>query len=108
MNEQPRNPGARFETALSQAPSRFMLRLFVAGSTHRSIRAVQNLQKLCQRHLQDRYDLEVIDIYQFPAQAGVHQIVAAPTLVKERPGPLRRIVGDMSDESRLLCALGVQ
>lgn len=90
----------------SQAP-RFVLCLFVAGSTNRSLRAVENLKRLCERHLCGRYDLEVVDIYQFPARAGPAQVIAAPTLIKEFPLPARRIIGDMTDESRTLASLGV-
>lgn len=85
----------------------YVLRLFVAGSTKLSLRAVQNLNRLCARHLQGRYELEVVDIYQFPARAAPAQVVAAPTLLKELPLPPRRIIGDMADEASLLSALGL-
>ena len=86
---------------------RYVLRLFIAGSTPRSLRAVENLKRFCERHLAGHYDLEVIDIYQFPAMAGPAQIIAAPTLLKELPLPVRRIIGDMTDEKRTLTTLGV-
>lgn len=85
----------------------YVLRLFIAGSTQRSMRAVANLKRFCEQHLAGQYDLEVIDIYQFPAKAGPAQILAAPTLIKESPLPIRRIIGDMTDEARTLATLGV-
>lgn len=86
---------------------RYLLRLFVTGQTGRSVRAVDNIRRLCERHLKDRYDLEVIDIYQQPELAARHQLIAAPTLVKEEPLPARRLVGDMSDNARVLSGLGL-
>lgn len=95
------------DISVNAKSGRFVLRLFVAGSTRRSLRAVDNLKRLCERHLSGRYDLEVVDIYQFPARAGPAQILAAPTLVKEFPLPARRIIGDMTDEIRTLVSLGL-
>lgn len=85
----------------------FVLRLFVTGSTKHSVRAVANLNRLCERHLQGRCEMEVVDIYQFPERAAPAQIFAAPTLVKEFPLPARRIIGDMTDEAGVLSALGL-
>jgi circadian clock protein KaiB len=82
--------------------------LYVAGTNARSLRAVQTVKGLCERHLPGRYDLRVIDIYQDPALATEGDIVAAPTLVKHLPEPLRRVIGDLADEGRVLLALGVQ
>jgi circadian clock protein KaiB len=73
------------------------LRLYVAGSGARSIRAVQNVKRICEAEYSGRYDLAVIDIYKEPARAGQDQIVAIPTLIKEAPGLFRRIVGDLSE-----------
>jgi len=89
-------------------PQRFVLQLFVAGTTPRSLAAVESLKHLCDEHLAGRYELRVIDIYRLPEMAEVGQVIAAPTLVKELPLPLRRIVGDMLDESRVLLALGLR
>ena len=75
--------------------------------TPRSRRAIHNLTKLCEEHLSGRYDLEIIDIYQQPTLAKGEQIIAAPTLVKKLPLPLRRVIGDMSDPGRILVVLGV-
>jgi len=82
-----------------------MLRLFVAGTTAHSLRAIENLRRICDAHLAERVDLEIVDIYQHPELAGRHQVVAAPTLVKLLPLPLRRIIGDLSEEQRVLGSL---
>ena len=83
----------------------FVLRLYVTGTTARSTRAVANLRQLCEQHLADRYELEVIDIYQQPELAAREQLVAAPTLIKRMPLPLRRLVGDLSNRRRVLAGL---
>ena len=85
--------------------AKYILRLYVTGSTMRSLRAISNLKKLCEEHLPDDYDLEVIDIYKNPDAAREEQILAAPTLVKRLPQPLRRFVGDMSNTQKLLVGL---
>ena len=96
----------RGETArASAARKKFKLRLYVAGATPRSIRAIEDAQKLCSKHLGDRFTLEVIDIYQRPALARDEQIVAVPTLVRRLPEPLRKLVGDLSDSERVLIGL---
>ncbi|MGH7971856.1 MAG: circadian clock KaiB family protein, partial [Limisphaerales bacterium] len=82
-------------------------RLYVTGATPRSTRAVTNLRRLCEEHLPGRYELEVIDIYQQPGLAAKGQIIAAPTLVKQLPLPLRKFIGDMSDTQSLLTGLEV-
>jgi circadian clock protein KaiB len=75
----------------------FVLRLYVTGTTACSTRAITNLRQLCEQHLPDRYDLEVVDIYQQPELAARERLVAAPTLIKRLPLPLRRLVGDLSN-----------
>jgi circadian clock protein KaiB len=87
--------------------ARFVLRLYVTGTTARSIRAIANLRGLCEQHLAGRYDLEVVDVYQQPELAAREQLVAAPTLVKRLPLPLRRLVGDLSNPQRVLAGLDV-
>ena len=89
------------------APPRYRLRLFVAGTTQRSLRTIASLRRLCDRHLSGQVDVEVVDIYQQPELAERDQVVAAPTLVKLLPLPVRRIIGDLSDETRVLRGLGV-
>jgi circadian clock protein KaiB len=83
----------------------YVLRLYVTGMTPRSERAVRNLQAICDEYLEGRYDLDVIDIYQQPVLTKGEQIVAAPTLIKKLPLPMRRIIGDMSDRERFLLGL---
>jgi circadian clock protein KaiB len=84
---------------------RYILRLYVAGMTSRSTRAVENVRAFCEKHLEGRYDLQVIDVYQQPALARSEQLIAAPTLIKKLPLPLRRLIGDMSNEDRILVGL---
>lgn len=93
------------ENALKRA--RYILRLYVSGSSHRSLRAVYNLKKLCEEYLPDDYDLEVIDIYKDPGAAREEQIIAAPTLVKKLPRPIRKFVGDMSNTQKILIGLDI-
>ncbi len=85
-----------------------LLRLYVTGATPASLRAIQNARALCQQHLAGRYQLEVYDIYQMPALAKDHQIIAAPTLVKVLPAPLRRFVGDLSRSESVLFGLDLR
>jgi circadian clock protein KaiB len=102
----PRDLRAMLEDA-ARGPKgeRYILRLYITGMTPRSLRALKNLQTICDEHLKGRYDLEVIDIYQQPVLAKGEQIVAAPTLIKKLPLPMRRIIGDMSDHDRVLLGL---
>jgi circadian clock protein KaiB len=86
---------------------RYVLRLFVTGTTNRSQRAIENLRKICEEHLAGRFDLEVIDVYQNPDATRDLQVLATPTLVKVLPEPLRRIIGDLSDRERVLAGLNV-
>jgi len=86
----------------------YVLRLYVAGMTPRSRRAIENVSKVCEEHLEGRYNLEVIDIYQQPSLAKGEQIIAVPTLIKELPAPLRRLIGDMSNAERLLVGLDLR
>lgn len=88
-------------------PAEYVLRLFVAGTTTRSVRAIANLRRICEEYLAGRYELEVIDIYQHPELAKKVQIFAAPTLVKELPLPLRQFVGDLSDVDKVLLGLDI-
>jgi len=99
---------ASFEGALAaDAASHYRLRLFVTGTTPRSARAIRNIRAICEDHLHGRYDLEVVDIYQHPEQIKPEQIVVTPTLVRERPLPLRRMIGDLSDTARVLTGLDI-
>lgn len=84
---------------------RYKLRLFITGSTPRSTRALDNMRRICAENLDGRYELEVIDVYQNPEATREFQIVATPTLVKILPEPLRRIIGDLSNQERVLAGL---
>jgi circadian clock protein KaiB len=91
-----------------RAPSGYLLRLYVTGATDRSARAIANIKSLCERLLPGEYRLEVVDIYQQPELARTAQLVAAPTLLKSQPPPDRRLVGDLSDEARVMAGLGLR
>jgi len=88
-------------------PARYLLRLYVTGTTGRSVHAIQNVKRVCDEHLAGRYKLEVIDLYKNLPLARIDEVIAAPTLVKREPLPLKRLIGDMSDESRLLAGLDI-
>jgi circadian clock protein KaiB len=107
----PNRPGstiARFEALLRKRPAdRYVLRLYVTGATRQSTRAVANLKTLCETHLRGRYELTVVDLYHQPEEARAGDVVAAPTLVKERPLPARRLVGTLADTKRVLAQLGL-
>lgn len=85
----------------------YLLHLYITGATPNSTRAVRNIKEICEEHLKGRYELLIIDIYQQPERAAIEQLIAAPTLVKKRPGLVRRLVGDLSDRRRVLVALGL-
>jgi circadian clock protein KaiB len=87
---------------------RYVLRLYVTGLTPRSSQAITNLRALCEEHLAGRYDLAVIDLYRQPELAREAQVIAAPTLVKELPLPVRRLIGDLSDKQRVLVGLDLR
>lgn len=87
---------------------KYVLRLYVTGMTPKSTQAITNVQKLCEKHLAGRYELKVIDIYQQPKLAKGEQIIAAPTLIKKLPPPLRRLIGDMSDTERFLVGIDLK
>ena len=90
------------------AKKKFLLRLYVTGQTPRSVKSIDNLKQFCEKHLKDQYEIEVIDIYQQPALAAENQIIAAPTLIKKLPLPLRRLVGDLSNQDRVLSGLDLK
>ena len=94
--------------AAAAAKNEFQLRLYVAGQTARSVAALENLRRLCETHLQGRYKIEVIDLLVNPKLAAGDQILAVPTLVRKFPEPIRKIIGDLSNEERVLVGLDVQ
>ena len=98
-----------FEKLIRQKEKeKYVLRLYVAGLTPRSQMAIKNIKKICEEHLKGRYDLEVIDVYQKPVLAKGEQIIAAPTLIRKLPLPLRRFIGDLSDSERILLGLDLR
>lgn len=92
----------------SPSHQRYKLALFITGSTPRSVRAIENIRRICDENLRGRCDLQVIDVYQDPEATKDLQIIATPTLVKISPEPLRRIIGDLSDTQRVLAGLDVR
>ena len=96
-----------------RSPSRppagtLILRLYVAGTSPRSLRAIQNAKEICDEHLEGRYELQIIDIFQQPALAKDDQILAVPTLIKKLPAPLRRFIGDLSNRKVVLVGLDLK
>lgn len=89
-------------------PEFFDLRLYIAGQTARSLAALDNLQRICDEHLEGRYRLEVIDLLERPQLARGDQIFALPTLVRKLPEPIRKLVGDLSDTERALVGLDLR
>jgi circadian clock protein KaiB len=89
-------------------PRRYVLRLYVTGMTARSARAIASIRALCEEHLKGRYRLQVVDLYLHPRLTRREQIIAAPTLIKKLPLPLRRLVGDLSDRKSVLFGLDLR
>ena len=87
---------------------KYVLRLYVAGVTPRSQEAIRTVTSICEEHLAGRYELEVIDLYQQPTLAKGEQIIAAPTLIKKLPEPLRRFIGNLADKERILVGLDLR
>lgn len=95
-------------SAGTDGPETILLLLYVIGGSPASRRAVGNLRAICDERLLDRYKLEVIDLLERPELAGERNILAVPTLVKERPPPTRRLIGDLSNSTRVLAVLGLE
>ncbi len=89
-------------------PQPYVLRLYIAGLTPRSQEAIRTITGICEEHLAGRYHLEVIDLYQNPVLAKGEQIIAAPTLIKQLPLPLRKIIGNMADKDKVLVGLDLR
>jgi circadian clock protein KaiB len=83
------------------------LRLYVAGTTPRSLRAVQNIKRICEAELPNDYHLEVVDVYKEPSRLAQDQVVAIPTLIKLAPGEVKRLIGDLSQEAQVRKGLGL-
>ncbi len=106
MKEDQLDSGTDFEKSLqANRTEKYVLRLYVTGMTPKSINAIENIRKICEENLKGRYELEVIDIYQQPEHAKKEQIIAAPTLIKKLPLPLRKFIGDMSNKDKILVGL---
>jgi circadian clock protein KaiB len=108
-----RKPTPLTETVIKDAAAerdsaRYTLRLFIVSTTPQSMRAVANIRRICEDYLSGRYELEVIDLVQHPHLAEGEQIIAAPTLIKELPLPLRRFIGDLSQTERVLLGLDLR
>lgn len=103
--EQAKSATEAFQDALLNKEQQYLLRLYVAGTTALSVQAIANIRQVCEQELVGRYDLEVVDIYQSPERAKDDNIVAVPTLVKQLPSPLRKLIGDLSNCERILVGL---
>ena len=105
---EPNSSNGKYEKALeSKSPGVFVMHLYVANMDFKSVQAIRNIKEICEENIPGRYKLDIIDILERPALARENQIIAAPTLIKESPLPLRRLVGNMSDKVRVLAGLGV-
>ena len=108
MSEDRNNDAKKFEEAsLKASEIHYVLCLYIAGITPKSTRAIANIKKICEQELKGRYELDIVDIYQQPELAQTAQIIAAPTLIKELPLPLRKIIGDLSDTERVVVGLNL-
>jgi circadian clock protein KaiB len=109
MKEKPavKSSTEAFESALDEKKV-YILKLFVSGMTSSSIKAVQNIRKICQEHLKGRFELEIIDIYQHPELVKHEKIIAVPTLLKKLPKPLQQFLGDLSDTEKILVGLDLK
>ena len=90
------------------ADPEYLLHLYITGATPNSARAVRNIKEICEEYLKGNYELLIIDIFQQPELAQQEDLIGVPTLIKHRPGLVRRLVGDLSDRGRVLKALGIQ
>lgn len=86
----------------------YVLKLYITGATRTARRAIENLNRICEEHIQGRYELEVVDVYKAPEVASAAEILASPTLVKELPAPVRRLIGDLSQKDRVLLLLDLK
>ena len=102
-NQQPGEAGLYTEEVASE----YVLKLFVTGASPNSVRAITNIKKICEMHLKSRYSLEIVDVYQQGITAENEQLVALPLLIKSSPLPERKLIGDMSNEEKVLKGLGL-
>jgi len=106
-NSKPPRPRPRKRRRRGE-PGGYLLQLFIAGMSPRSVAAIRSIRRICDEYLPGTHVLEIVDLYRQPARAGEEQIVAAPALIKKRPLPLRRIIGNLTDENRVMAALGMK
>jgi circadian clock protein KaiB len=104
----PKPSAGKAAAKVAKAAAEWQLRLYVAGQTTKSMAALDNLKQLCETHLAGRYTIEVVDLLVNPRLAAGDQILAVPTLVRKFPEPMRKIIGDLSNEERVLVGLDVQ
>ncbi len=95
-------------TSKKNYPDKWVLRLYIAGQTPKSITAFNNLKKICSEQLENRYTIEIVDLLKDPQLAQEHQILAVPTLVRKLPVPVRKIIGDLSNTERVLVGLDLK
>lgn len=87
---------------------RYVLTLYIAGKTEKAVRAIDNINRYCHEHLQDGYVVKIVDLKKHPELAASEQIIAIPTLIKHLPGPIRILVGDLSDKEKVLVGLNIK
>jgi len=105
----PKSSTKKFEKAVAGIGSgTYVLRLYIAGATPQSIKAITNLKRICEEHIARRYELEVINIYQQPALLEGERIIATPTLIKKLPLPLRKFIGDLANTEKILLGLDIR
>jgi len=96
------------EASSEASDDRYILTLYVAGQSSKSLAAFSNLKRICEEHLEGRYSIEIVDVLRFPEQAIEHQIVALPTLIRKVPKPMRKIIGDLSNKEKSLVAMDIR
>lgn len=107
LNDQRPDTAEAWRATAGPAETSLKLRLFVTGMTPASLRAIAQVTRLCQESLKDRFQLEIVDIYQNPEQTKADQIIASPTLLKLAPKPTVKLIGSFSDRERVMAALGL-
>ena len=100
-------PEKRGALDLKDRDTTYVMRLFVTGASPNSARAISNVKKICEEYLKDRYELEIVDVYQQPSVALDEQVIALPMLIKKAPGMERKLIGDMSDKPKVLRGLEI-
>ncbi|MGD0338255.1 MAG: circadian clock KaiB family protein [Bacteroidota bacterium] len=108
MKKTAKSAGTLQSPPAHRSHQKYVLRLYVTGTTTRSMHAIANIKNICENYLKGRYQLEVIDIYENPSLGKGEQIIASPTLIKKLPLPLRRFIGDLSNTERILLGLDLQ